>query len=142
MNKRLKVKFRKISKRWKKLIEPHLPELNGTQQLAIKIIRQVVVNPKAKILIAPISDVRYVEFRHYFIRFGSNFASIRNGKFAYYVEFDLAHGIQLVAFADRIIEKRRHALDDQYDANTVSSLSKILEQIASTPNVKSKKRKK
>lgn len=136
MNKRLQVRLRKISKRWKAYIGPKLPVLNDTQRLAIKIIRQVVVNPKAKILIAPISDVRYVEYRHYFIRFGSNFASIRNGKFAYYVEFDLVHGIQLVAFADRLIEKRRHELDDQYDANTVNSLSKILEQVS--PNLKKK----
>lgn len=130
VSKRFQVKLRKVQKFLKSMAEPKEPSLSEIQQFAVKIIRKTVVKKDATLLIDPIKGVNYVEYKHYFIKFGMTSATITNGKFSYYIDYDYRTGEKLVLFFNRIVGMRRDELDSNYNTNTARRLSELLNEVS------------
>jgi hypothetical protein len=103
--------------------------LNEIQTKTVKIIRKIINNPDATLLIAPISHVNYAEYNHYFVRFSDNSAIITNGKFSYYVSLPFHACENLRKQFNIKVEERRLAMEQEYDRNTLQNFDEILKSI-------------
>jgi hypothetical protein len=128
--KRVFLKFRQIRRNVYNMFDPvKNVKLNEIQTTTISIIRKIINNPDATLLIAPISQVSYVQYKHYFIRFADNAAIITNGKFSYYVSLPYPVCNNLRKHFNLKVEERRLAMEQEYDRNTLANFDDILKSL-------------
>ena len=128
--KRIFLKFRKIRRSLDKIFDPgKKPKLSEIQIKTVSIIRKIINNPDAKLLIAPISQISYAEYNHYFIRFSDVAAIITNGKFSYYVSLPYETCENLRNHFNLKVEERRLAMEQEYDRNTLDNFDEILKSL-------------
>jgi hypothetical protein len=82
-------------------------------------------NQESNLLIAPISNICYIEWKHYFIRFGDSSATITNGKFSYYIWLPSATTDRLRRQFYNHSEERRMKLEGTYDKKTLKNLKTV-----------------
>jgi hypothetical protein len=74
--------FRRFSKNFE---SSEVNKLDEIQKRALYTVRRMISKPDAVLLIAPISGISYIEWKHYFIRFSDTALTITNGKYSYYI---------------------------------------------------------
>jgi len=128
--KRVFLKFRQIRRNMDNMFNPvKKVKLNEIQTKTVSIIRKIINNPDATLLIAPISQISYAEYNHYFIRFSDDAAIITNGKFSYYVSLPYHTCDNLRKHFNLKVEERRLAMEQEYDRNTLANFDDILKSL-------------
>ena len=98
------------------------PKLDSIQFEMASTIRKMMRNQESTLSIAPISKICYIEWKHYFIRFGDSSATITNGKFSYYIWLPSATTDRLKIQFNNHAEERRMKLEGMYDKKTLENL--------------------
>lgn len=105
------------------------PPLNEMQLGVVDNITKMMAKPDATLLIAPISNICYLEWKQYFIRFGNGSATITNGKYSYYFWLPEQTTDRLKVLFYEMVEERKKKLDQDYDKKTLENLRNIAEDI-------------
>lgn len=124
------VKLRRFFKRFSKSFAPiDDKDIDDIQRQGISIIRRMMSKSDAVLLIAPISNICYIEWKQYFIKFTDNSATITNGKFSYYIWLPLATSDSLRQQFYKNVELRRRKMELNYDKKTLENLKDITSQL-------------
>lgn len=108
-------------------------KLDDIQMVMASTIRKMMSKPDSTLLIAPISDICYIEWKHYFIRFGDNSATITNGKFSYYIWLPSDTMLKIKKIFYQHVETRRQMMESQYDKKTLENLKSISNELNNLP---------
>ncbi len=119
----------KLRKLWEIITSSTEPKLNELQLEVVENIKNMMAKPDAILLIAPISNVCYIEWKQYFIRFGNSAATISNGNYSYYFWLPDITTDKLKELFYETVEQRRVKLDKEYDKKTLENLKIISENI-------------
>ena len=119
----------KVKKLWEIITSSTEPKLNELQLEVVENIKNMMAKPDAILLIAPISNVCYIEWKQYFIRFGNSAATISNGNYSYYFWLPDITTDKLKELFYETVEQRRVKLDKEYDKKTLENLKIISENI-------------
>jgi len=119
----------KVKKLWEIITSSSEQKLDEMQIEVVSNIKKMMVKPDAILLIAPISNVCYIEWKQYFIRFGNSSATINNGKYSYYFWLPDITTDRLKYLFYKTVEDRRVKLDQAYDKKTLENLKNISEEI-------------
>lgn len=119
----------KVKKLWEIITSSSEPKLDEMQIEVVGNIKKMMGKPDAILLIAPISNVCYIEWKQYFIRFGNSSATINNGKYSYYFWLPEITTDRLRDLFYKTVEDRRVKLDQAYDKKTLENLKNISEDI-------------
>jgi hypothetical protein len=118
--------FKKISGNFEDKTYKGLDEI---QIRTIFNVRQMITKKDATLLIAPISSICYIEWSHYFIRFGDSAVTITNGKYSYYIWLPSSHIDKLKDIFYRNVEVRRKQMEEKYNKRTLDNLNLISEDL-------------
>jgi hypothetical protein len=123
VKKKLSIKLYRICRNLS--ITESRPKLDSIQFEMASTIRKMMSNQESNLLIAPISNICYIEWKHYFIRFGDSSATITNGKFSYYIWLPGATTDRLRRQFYNHSEERRMKLEGVYDKKTLKNLKTV-----------------
>jgi len=123
LKKKLSIKLYRICRNLS--ITESRPKLDSIQFEMASTIRRMMSNQESNLLIAPISNICYIEWKHYFIRFGDSSATITNGKFSYYIWLPSATTDRLRRQFYNHSEERRMKLEGTYDKKTLKNLKTV-----------------
>jgi hypothetical protein len=118
--------FRRFSKNFESSEANKLDEI---QKRALYTVRRMISKPDAVLLIAPISGISYVEWKHYFIRFSDTALTITNGKYSYYIWMPSSQLDKLKDIFYKNVEARRQKMEEKYDKRTLENLNLISEEL-------------
>lgn len=119
----------KVRKLWEIITSSTEPKLNELQLEVVENIKNMMGKPDAILLIAPISNVCYIEWKQYFVRFGNSAATISNGNYSYYFWLPDITTDKLKELFYEMVEQRRVKLDKEYDKKTLENLKILSENI-------------
>lgn len=105
------------------------PPLDELQAEVIENITNMMSKSDAVLLIAPISNVCYIQWRKYFIRFGNSAATITNTNYSYYFWLPEQTTDRLKTMFYEKVEERKKRLDQDYDKKTLENLKIIAQEI-------------
>jgi hypothetical protein len=105
------------------------PKLDEIQIEVVNNITKLMSKPEAILLVAPISNMCYIEWGKYFIRFGNSQATITNGNYSYYFWLPELTTDRLTNLFYKKVEERRMKLDQDYDKKTMEHLKVISKEI-------------
>lgn len=119
---------------------------NDTQELAYNIIKKSITNYDANLLIAPLSNVYYIETDDLFIKILDTHVQIVNGKFFYHISMPKLLMDDIEKRFKLRVENQKKKIENKIINNTNSSLRDIFneltyEKAADTTNNKFKSRK-
>ena len=103
---------------------------NATHELAYNIVKRCISDSNANLLLAPISNVYYIQTKDLNIKILDNYVQIINGKYFYHINLpellmrDLEHRFRFK------IERRSHTIENTIANNTNSSLRNIFNSIS------------
>lgn len=100
-----------------------------SQKLFITIINKALSNPRCKLLIAPISNTRYIHFDDIFIRMDYNNITIINGVYSYNIMISQYDAEQLITKFNVKLEQTRKQWEREIVSKTHRSLNNILEDL-------------
>jgi hypothetical protein len=123
------VRLRRFFKKLSIKIDGGESKLDDIQIESINIVRKMMIKPDATLLIAPISSICYIEWKHYFIRFGDSALTITNGKFSYYIWLPSRSIDQLRENFYRNVELRRKNMEVKYDRRTLENMKSISDEV-------------
>jgi hypothetical protein len=123
------VRLRRFFKKLSIKIDGGESKLDDIQIESINIVRKMMIKPDATLLIAPISSICYIEWKHYFIRFGDSALTITNGKFSYYIWLPSRSIEQLRENFYRNVELRRKNMEVKYDRRTLENMKSISDEV-------------
>ena len=126
---RFMVRLRRFFKKLSIKIDGGESKLDDIQIESINIVRKMMIKPDATLLIAPISSICYIEWKHYFIRFGDSALTITNGKFSYYIWLPSRCIEQLRENFYRNVELRRKNMEVKYDRRTLENMKSISDEV-------------
>ena len=126
---RFRVRLRKFFKKLSVKIDGGETKLDDIQIEAINIVKKMIVKPEATLLIAPISSICYIEWKHYFVRFGDSALTITNGKFSYYIWLPSRSIDSLRENFYRNVELRRKNMEVRYDKRTLENMKSISNEV-------------
>lgn len=126
---RFRVRLRKFFKKLSVKIDGGETKLDDIQIEAINIVKKMIVKPEATLLIAPISSICYIEWKHYFVRFGESALTITNGKFSYYIWLPSRSIDSLRENFYRNVELRRKNMEVRYDKRTLENMKSISDEV-------------
>ena len=126
---RFMVRLRRFFKKLSIKIDGGESKLDDIQIESINIVRKMMIKPDATLLIAPISSICYIEWKHYFIRFGDSALTITNGKFSYYIWLPSRSIEQLRENFYRNVELRRKNMEVKYDRRTLENMKSISDEV-------------
>ena len=126
--KRLYVYLRKINNHIQKLISGKQPILSEIQINTLLVVRSLIRKQDSNLLIAPQSGSRLVQYKDYYVEFNSNYITITNTNFSYYIDIDYETGLKLIHFFDKNTEYRRQQIIQKYNNKTINSLKTILNE--------------
>lgn len=119
----------KTKKLWEIITSSTEPKLNELQLEVVDSIKNMMVKPDAILLIAPISNVCYIEWKQYFIRFGNSAVTISNGNYSYYFWLPDITTDKLKELFYETVEQRKVKLDTEYDKKTLENLKILSDNI-------------
>jgi hypothetical protein len=123
------VRLRRFFKKLSIKIDGGESKLDDIQIESINIVRKMMIKTDATLLIAPISSICYIEWKHYFIRFGDSALTITNGKFSYYIWLPSRSIEQLRENFYRNVELRRKNMEVKYDRRTLENMKSISDEV-------------
>lgn len=126
---RFMVRLRRFFKKLSIKIDGGESKLDDIQIESINIVRKMMIKTDATLLIAPISSICYIEWKHYFIRFGDSALTITNGKFSYYIWLPSRSIDQLRENFYRNVELRRKNMEVKYDRRTLENMKSISDEV-------------
>jgi len=126
---RFMVRLRRFFKKLSIKIDGGESKLDDIQIESINIVRKMMIKTDATLLIAPISSICYIEWKHYFIRFGDSALTITNGKFSYYIWLPSRSIEQLRENFYRNVELRRKNMEVKYDRRTLENMKSISDEV-------------
>lgn len=100
-------------------------KLNEIQSETVSLVKKIMTKPDSILLLAPISNICYIEWNQVFIRFNDNAVTLTNSKFSYYVSLPEATIIELNQLFYRLIDKRKREMETNYDLKTLNSLKEL-----------------
>lgn len=100
-------------------------KLNEIQSETVTLVKKIMTKPDSILLLAPISNICYIEWNQVFIRFNDNAVTLTNSKFSYYVSLPEATIIELNQLFYRLIDKRKREMETNYDLKTLNSLKEL-----------------
>jgi hypothetical protein len=106
-------------------------DLNLIQKQAIVNVRRIMSKKDSVLLLAPISGVCYIEWKHYFVRLGETQMTITNGKFSYYIWLPNIMMDKLKTNFYKMVESRKQKLEESYDETTLENLRNIARELDS-----------
>ena len=102
---------------------------NDTQDLAYNIIKKSIANPEASLLIAPLTNVYYIQTDDLFIKILDTYVQIVNGKYFYHISMpdhimdDIEKRFKLK------VENQKKKIENKIINNTNSSLRNIFNDL-------------
>lgn len=100
-------------------------ELDGIQEQAYLNIRKLLSKEDSVLYISPETHLCYIEWKDYFVKFNENSATIKNGKFSYYIWLPTKKTDNLKKQFNLVIENRIKVRENSYDMNTLKNLKTI-----------------
>lgn len=100
-------------------------KLNEIQSETVSLVKKIMTKPDSILLLAPISNICYIEWNQVFIRFNDNAVTLTNSKFSYYVSLPETTIIELNQLFYRLIDKRKREMETNYDLKTLNSLKEL-----------------
>lgn len=102
---------------------------NDTQELAYNIIKKSISNPESNLLLAPLTNVFYIEMDDLFIKVLDTYVQIVNGKYFYHISMpkDLMDDIEK-RFKLKV-ENQKKKIENKIANNTNSSLRNIFNDL-------------
>lgn len=107
--------------------------LDEIQITALVNARHMMKKEDATLLLAPISEICYIEWKHYFIRFNDSAMTITNGKYSYYISFPSFALDRLRKSFYRNVEDRKKKMESDYDRKTLENLNNIGKELGYLP---------
>lgn len=104
-------------------------KLNDIQSETVNLVKKIMIKPDSILLLAPISNICYIEWNQIFIRFNDNAITLTNSKFSYYVSLPEPTIIELNQLFYRLIDKRKRDMETNYDLKTLNSLKELSNSI-------------
>jgi hypothetical protein len=104
-------------------------KLNDIQSETVNLVKKIMIKPDSILLLAPISNICYIEWNQIFIRFNDNAITLTNSKFSYYVSLPESTIIELNQLFYRLIDKRKRDMEINYDLKTLNSLKELSNSI-------------
>lgn len=124
--KRILAKLRSVARKCSKHNKKNLDDIQIT---ALVNARHMMKKSDATLLLAPISEVCYIEWKHYFIRFNDSAMTITNGKYSYYISFP-SYALQKLRFSFyKSVEERKKNMEHSYDKKTLVNLNTIANEL-------------
>lgn len=102
---------------------------NDTQDLAYNIIKKSITNCEANLLIAPLSNVYYIETDDLFIKILDTHVQIVNGKFFYHISMPKFLMDDIEKRFKLRVENQKKKIDNKIINNTNSSLRNIFNDL-------------
>jgi len=128
--KRIFVYMKKFGKFIIELINPKKEiKLNDIQSETVNLVKKIMIKPDSILLLAPISNICYIEWNQIFIRFNDNAITLTNSKFSYYISLPESTIIELNQLFYRLIDKRKRDMEINYDLKTLNSLKELSNSI-------------
>ena len=115
----------KLSHFWLSALGEKKTVLTDVQKKTISVFRKMVNNQDSTLLVDPITNCCYVEYKHYFVKLNQRSLLIKNTTFSNYIEIDYKIGEKLIAFFYKHVSERRMKMESVYDGNTLDILDKI-----------------
>lgn len=102
---------------------------NDTQDLAYNIIKKSITNCEANLLIAPLSNVYYIETDDLFIKILDTHVQIVNGKFFYHISMPKFLMDDIEKRFKLRVENQKKKIENKIINNTNSSLRNIFNDL-------------
>ena len=103
--------------------------LTDAQQISIDIVKKAIYHLDADLLIAPVSDTRYIRFSNIFIRIENANVTIINGLYSYHIVLPEAAIADLCIKFNTRLEKKRKRFEQDIMVKMKRSLSDILTEL-------------
>jgi len=100
-----------------------------TQELAYNIIKKSITNHDANLLIAPLSNVYYIEIEGLFIKILDTHVQIVNGKFFYHISMPKLIMDDIETRFKLRVENQKKKIENKIINNTNSSLRNIFNDL-------------
>ena len=118
---------------------------NDTQELAYNIIKKSIADPDANLLLAPLTNVFYIERDDLFIKVLDSYVQIVNGKYFYHISMPPSLMDDIEKRFKIKVENQKKKIENKIINNTNSSLRNIFndltyEKATNTSNNKFKTR--
>jgi hypothetical protein len=104
--------------------------LQGNELLAFSVIKKSIFHPSAELLIAPISQNRYIHFDDIYIKLQYEYSVIINGKYSYFIVIPDHYVKELNRLFDVKLESTRRKWELAAERKTNKSLQDILIQLS------------
>lgn len=118
--KRLCVLYRKFVRSFEKK-----PNLSNIQKQSISIAKRALYNKRADLLIAPLSDFKYIRYDDIFIKLENQMITIINGKYLYQISIPSKYSDELSKKFNNKVELVRSDWENTIREKTEKSLSSI-----------------
>lgn len=115
--------------RWKNAA--FVPEeiCSDTQKLAFSIIKKCISDPNASLLIAPLTNVYYIQVNNLFIKILDNYVQIINGKYYYHISMPARLMSEIERKFQIRVESNKNVIEHKIINNTNSSLRNIFNDL-------------
>ena len=102
---------------------------NDTQELAYNIIKKSINNPDASLLLAPLTNVYYIQTDDLFIKILDTYVQIVNGKYFYHISMPPFIMEDIEKRFKIKVENQKKKIDNKIINNTNSSLRNIFNDL-------------
>ena len=102
---------------------------SDTQELAYNIVKKSICNPEANLLLAPLSNVYYIETDKLFIKVLDNYIQIVNGKYFYHISMPQLLMMDIEKRFKTKVENQKKKIETKIINNTNSSLRNIFNDL-------------
>lgn len=102
---------------------------NDTQDLAYNIIKKSIANPEATLLIAPLTNVYYIQTDDLFIKILDTYVQIVNGKYFYHISMPQFLMDEIEKRFKLKVENQKKKIENKIISNTNSSLRNIFNDL-------------
>jgi len=103
---------------------------NDTQELAYNIIKKSITNHDVNLLIAPLSNIYYIELEDLFIKILDTHVQIVNGKFFYHISMPKLLMDDIETRFKLKVENQKKKIENKITNNTNSSLRNIFNDLS------------
>lgn len=100
-----------------------------TQKLAYDIIKKSISNSESELLLAPLTNVYYIQMENLFIKILDNHVQIVNGKYFYHISMPQLLMEDLEKRFRLRVENKKKVIEDKITNNTNSSLRNIFNDL-------------
>lgn len=102
---------------------------NDTQELAFNIIKKSIANPNVSLLLAPLTNVYYIQTEDLFIKILDTHVQIINGKYFYHISMPQFLMNEIEKRFKLKVENQKNKIENKIINNTNSSLRNIFNDL-------------